>query len=154
MSKKRIAVISFLSLSLVLTLCFIWGNSLLNINKSSSVSSGLYLKLAPVFNAIFGEGVITHAIFRKLAHFSEFFILAVEIFLLLISLKRQPLETLVFTLLFGLFSAVLDEILQVFSGRGSSLVDVFIDFSGVVSACLIVFGLFKILSKKIKKPLD
>jgi VanZ family protein len=154
MTKKRVVALSFLSVLLTATLIFIWGNSILTINKSSSVSNGLYKRIAPFFNLVFGEGVITHAVFRKLAHFCEFFILGVQINLLLITLKRGYLETLVFSLTFGLFFAVVDETLQVLSHRGSSIIDVLIDFGGILLSTTIIFIINKILCKKIKKGLD
>ena len=154
MTKKRVIVLSFLSVLLTATLIFIWGNSILTINKSSSVSNGLYKRLAPFFNLIFGEGVITHSVFRKLAHFCEFFILGLELNLILVTLKKGYVETLVFSLIFGLFIATVDETLQVLSRRGSSILDVLIDFGGILLSTTIIFIINKILCKKIKKALD
>jgi VanZ family protein len=64
------------------------------------------------------------------------------------------LETLVFSLTFGLFFAVVDETLQVLSRRGSSIIDVLIDFGGILLSALTFFIINKILCKKIKKGLD
>lgn len=154
MNKKRVILIPILIIAIVLTLIFIWGNSVLSVTRSSSVSGGLYKSLAPFFDKVFGEGVITHAVFRKMAHFGEFFVLGLELFFLIFALDKNSEERLVYTVVFGLFCALVDEGLQVFSKRGSSILDVFVDFLGVVVASLFLYGICKILSKKNKKPLD
>ncbi len=154
MGKIRLIFISLISLLILLTLGFIWGNSILSISQSSNRSGSLFLTFKPIFDVIFGEGVVTHAVFRKLAHFSEFFVLGVEIFTLLILLRISLTENLTYSLVFGLFFAVSDETLQVISRRGSSFLDVLIDFSGVLLAVLILFLVFKTFYKKNKKTIE
>ena len=73
----------FLRLLLIVTLCFIWGNSLLSRESSSALSGRVAAWLRSI-----GIPVGEHFL-RKLAHFTEFGILGCEITLLL-RLKGFP----------------------------------------------------------------
>ena len=67
---------------------------------------------------------------RKLAHFIEYFILAILVFLLLRDSTVKTKDIVVYVLFFVLCIAVSDEFIQSFVGRGSNVRDVVIDFSG------------------------
>lgn len=136
-SKKIKVIIS--AVLLALTLVFIWGNSCLSQDVSGSESGGLYNLFSPIFNFIFGEGVITHAVFRKLAHFSEFLLLGLEVNYLYYNLFGAKKEKLAEIISAGLFVAVIDETIQIFSGRGPAVVDVLIDYSGYLTATALFF---------------
>ena len=136
-SRKILLIIDLIFLGL--TLIFIWGNSCLPIDESASVSSGALGFLQGIFDFIFGEGVITHDVFRKLTHGAEFFILGTEICVLFIILKRFSLKNLAFILSVGLFVSVIDEAIQILSIRGPAIIDVLIDFGGVFTATLIFY---------------
>ncbi len=131
---------------IALTLAFIWGNSCLSVSASGKESEGIFEKIKPVFNFLFGEGVITHSLFRKMAHAGEFFLLGAEICLLYIFLGAFN-KNKVFEIMFlGLFCACFDESIQILSERGSSVKDVLIDFSGFTAAVL-CFVLYLIIFK-------
>ena len=70
---------------------------------------------------------------RKCAHFSEFALLGVSLYGLSRSLPRRRERGRLFPPLAGLGVAGLDELLQRFTQRTSSLLDVGIDFSGVLA---------------------
>ena len=132
---------------LVLTiamLCFIWGNSSMS-GTASGALSGRFLKyLAPLL-APFGNKA--EFVLRKLAHFSEFTLLG----FLLSGLTRPetptPWRTRPFFL--GLAAACIDETIQIYSpGRGSSLIDVWIDFSGITLGVLVSLLVYALISKK------
>ena len=132
---------------LVLTiamLCFIWGNSSMS-GTASGALSGRFLKyLAPLL-APFGSKA--EFVLRKLAHFSEFTLLG----FLLSGLTRPetptPWHTRPFFL--GLAAACIDETIQIYSpGRGSSLLDVWIDFSGITLGVLVSLTVYALISKK------
>jgi len=77
-------------------------------------------------------------IIRKLAHFSEFFLLGV--FWYLVYLKYTSKSKLILiVLIHGLITAIIDETIQLFvDGRSGEVMDVLIDFSGVLIAVLIM----------------
>ena len=118
MSKGRKTGIIICSVLIAATLAFIWGNSAVSKAESAEESGKVYGVFAEFFNAIFGEGVITHKIFRKIAHFSEYALLGVEIYALIsLTLGIRPLVVLS-SFQFGLYAAVIDESIQILSEKG------------------------------------
>jgi len=79
-------------------------------------------------------------IIRKLAHFTEFFVLA-AFWYLVYSKYFSKLKLIIVVLTHGLITATLDETIQLFvDGRSGELLDVLIDFSGVLMAvCMMHF---------------
>ena len=128
---------------ILLNLVFIWGNSLLPGELSGALSNWLGSLLGLVGSDP-GGGT---GLLRKLAHFSEFASLG---FLLcwLASLKgERGFHLFALALLGGLLTACIDESIQILTpDRGSSLVDVWIDTSGVVLAAL--FGVYYFDSRR------
>ena len=152
-SGKKITVI-ILSVLIALTLCFIFRNSFLGKESSSTEARGVLETLSPILDAIFGEGVITIKFFRKAAHFAEFFLLGLEVCFLMFTLKGLKLKPFLCVLPAGFFVGGIDEIIQIFSERGALFTDVLIDFSGYVAAFIpfaIAFVIKHLKSKKIKK---
>ncbi len=128
----------------VLTLAFIWGNSFVPGDVSGEISGGIFEIVAGLF-VLFG--VKGQLVLRKLAHLSEFTALGFFLTGLWRNLKRR--ERLTPPLLLGLAAACLDETIQIFSpGRGSSLIDVWIDFGGVCFGFLLSWGLRLFLDRK------
>lgn len=129
-AKRKTRVQFFLLLLLAATLCFIWGNSLVGREGSSSMSQTITLWL----NGI-GIPVSEHFV-RKSAHFCEFGLLGCELaglFLLHGGLRFQSLCNAAFA---ALLTAVTDETIQIFTGRGPQVQDVVLDFSGAVTGIL------------------
>ena len=138
-----------LILLLVLLLAFIWGQSLLSVETSSAESMSVLDILRPALVFIFGKAAVTHNFVRKLAHFAEFFLLGATLFSLLPRGKwRLPLSAGL-----CLLAALLDETIQIFSGRGDQISDVWLDFSGAASGILLFFllRLLWLLSKNRKE---
>ena len=150
MSKKRKIFAVILSVLMAGTLAFIWGHSAVSIERSAEESSGVFDAVSPVFNSIFGTGTISEWLFRKMAHFGEFFILGLEVEFLILTLKGLNIKLFSLSLAFGLFVGAIDEIIQVFSSRGATVRDVIIDFSGFLIAYIIfvMATLFKRLKEK------
>ena len=146
MSNKRKIFAVILSVLIVLTLWFIFGNSLKSQSASVVSSGGVFEKVKPLFSAIFGEGIITHSIFRELAHFAEFFVLGLEVSVLcLVTLKlKGKMQAPVYFI--GLVVALIDESLQFLTDRGPEIIDVIIDFSGYLTA--VAFIILVIVSIK------
>ncbi len=155
MSKKRKIGISIICVLLFCTVGFIWGNSFLDIGNSSQESQTVYGAARKVLDFLFGENVITHGAFRKLAHGGEFFVLGLELNALFLTLQKYNIKTVLFIAVVGFFVAVTDETIQLFSARGSSLLDVWIDFGGVAATLIIVGTTYYVarcvISKKERK---
>lgn len=86
---------------------------------------------------------------RKLAHFIEYFILAILVFLLLRDSTVKTKDIVIYTLFFVLCIAVIDEFIQSFVGRGSNVRDVVIDFSGGIMG----IGLIQFIQYRRRKKL-
>lgn len=143
MREKNKTGIIIVSALLFLTLAFIWGNSILSAETSGKESQGIYNSVKPAMDAVFGEDVVTHGVFRKLAHGAEFFVLGTEMCLLFLFLGLFEEKRLFTILSCGLFAAVIDESIQVLTSRGSAVTDVLIDFGGVAAATAIFYAAFK-----------
>lgn len=132
MTKKKLGII------IIITLVIIFGHSILS-REQSSQESNFVLK---IFEWIFGEGCVSEHFVRKLAHFSEFGLLGFE---LMFYFESYPMAVA-----HGLFSALVDESIQIFTGRGPSVVDVWIDFSGALCGALLTMFILSLVKKKKK----
>ena len=119
---------------LILNLTLIWGNSLLPGEVSGRISGWIAEFLGKLLGMSRDENEGGHGLLRKVAHFSEFACLG----LLLgwnFSLRGKTGSDLISrTLLGGVFTACVDETIQIFvDGRASSLIDVWIDVCGAAA---------------------
>lgn len=138
MKKRRVYLILT-----ILMLCFIWGNSLMPGTVSGEISGGIFRYVAALFSVFGDRGEF---VLRKLAHFSEFTLLG---FLLTGLTRREDQGRTALPFFLGLAAACTDETIQIFSpGRGSSLIDVWIDFSGICLGILIATIIHKICTQK------
>ena len=136
--KRRRFWLGLLALLILLTLGFIWGNSMKSIPESQAMSLSLLSRIKPLLDAIFGPDRITDHIIRKTAHFCEFALLGAELRLLFLLLRQRGLQGSANSLFAGLAAAVADEAIQIFSQRGSRVADVVLDFSGVFFGALVI----------------
>ena len=119
-------------LMLIATLCFIWSNSLVGKEGSASLSRTVTAWLN-------GIGIpVTEHFVRKSAHFCEFGLLGCELMLLFWLRSGVRFQNLCNAAFAALLSAVTDETIQSFSGRGSQVQDVVLDFSGALTGILLV----------------
>lgn len=134
--KKKKIMTCMLSLCLVFTLYFIFGNSM-DSREVSAEKSGLVQEVVNMaIEALGSEEAFTEHAIRKMAHFLEFFALGIELTAMCM-IWKQPLVWAAFS---GLLAALTDETIQIFSKRGSSAADVWLDFSGVVVGLLLLWG--------------
>ena len=137
-----------LVLLLVLTLAFIWGNSLLPRTESQEISRGLLAELCAALETVglHIDPQNDHWL-RKLAHFGEFGLLGAELCTLLFLNRRARPQGFVNCAFAGLAVAVTDEALQLISNRGSQVQDVLLDFAGFLAGFLLC-GLVWMLGSK------
>lgn len=119
---------------------FIWFNSMASKESSGELSSGIMLFLKGLIdpeNRIDAE--FLHHIVRKTAHFSEFFLLGSLYTLLRSQFSARKKEVCTFLAPFAvLTTAVTDEYIQLFTGRGSRVSDVVLDFVGGLCGILVL----------------
>ena len=136
---------------LVLLLAFIWGNSCMPVRVSSLESGWVLNLLRPLLEPFVGKGHVTHHLVRKLAHFTEFTALGAVLGLLLLSGQRR-LVTVLSVLLLGLLVAFLDESIQMLSDRGDQIIDVWLDFSGVILGAVLAGAVLCLRRRRNKHP--
>jgi VanZ family protein len=140
--KRRAQLRLFLHLLLLVTLCTIWGNSLLGKEESASLSGGITAWL----NSI-GIPVTDHFV-RKTAHFCEFGLLGCELMLLFWLRSGLHMQNCCNAAFASLLAAVTDETIQLFSGRGSQVQDVVLDFGGALAGILLTSFVTKQIEKR------
>jgi VanZ family protein len=142
----------FLSLSLLMTL-LIWTNSLLP-GELSSNQSGFFVGIASNILQRVNMSVPTELLsfwMRKLAHFTQFFILGVLWMITIAKSQLSHKHTIFIVLMIGLMTALVDEGIQMFvPDRGPSLIDVLIDWVGIITSVLI-FQLYQQLKMSRQK---
>ena len=126
-------------------LLFIFGNSVLDSDTSAMISD----KVADVIDAIFGDGIADSLddetedlVVRKIAHFVEFASLGAVAFVLVLSVIKNIRIRIVVLALGGLCVSLFDETIQIFSGRGSMIKDVWLDFAGYAFGVVCVAAIF------------
>ena len=119
----------------LITLAVIWGHSMMPPSVSSD-ESGFVMKIIEPFLEIFvGRGSVTEHLVRKLGHFTEYTIFGVELAFLsavfpeMLRTFKRRFAGVIFT---AFTAAFIDETIQIFSGRGPMITDVWIDIAGAV----------------------
>ncbi|MEG2137804.1 MAG: VanZ family protein, partial [Oscillospiraceae bacterium] len=79
---------------LILTLCFIWGNSLMPATASAAFSEWIRNILNTLIGSVGGDGISGDGILRKVAHASEFAVLGMELTYLLWDKRKAHAATL------------------------------------------------------------
>ena len=141
-----------LILLLILLLLFIWGHSLAPRSVSSQESGRFTELLRPLLALFVGEEAVTDHLVRKLAHFTEFTALGLVLGLL-VHLERKPgLPSCLFCLVMGQLAAFLDESIQILSGRGDRISDVWLDVSGALLGLLLALLFLRLDRRKDRPP--
>lgn len=131
--------------ALIACIIFIFRNSLQEGSISSARSHAVMQKINQLLGYV-NLGPFSEHVVRKLAHFAEFLL---EGFLLMLCLRvytRHFVRHVSWPLLGGLATALTDETIQLrIAGRSSSVVDVWIDFSGVIVGLFVALLLLLIV---------
>lgn len=145
-SKKLRSANVVLCLLIVFTLVFIWGNSAMSRDASSTVSNTFLQKVNLVLGFI-GLTLKDDFMLRKAAHFLEFALLGGEVFLLFYLNISSPHKPFILVGAISFSVAMIDELIQFFSGRHSSFMDVILDFTGAVFGVAVITVLKKHINK-------
>lgn len=125
MKKLKPLIVTFA----VLSLLFIWTNSFLSAGVSSRASGYFTRLMTPFLELAVGRGNVTEHLVRKLAHFAEYAFYGLWLVLWMEADDRKAL----WALFAGFVTAFLDETIQMFTGRGPSIKDVWIDLFGITA---------------------
>lgn len=142
-SKSGIAVRILVTFILIMTVCFIFGNS----QEVGTVSSDRSSQVLETYNQyrLWFMPELTNHIIRKLAHFCEYMLLGFVGMIWLDLFTKHYIKHISWPILFCVLVAMQDETLQKFvSGRSSQVTDVWIDTFGSITG--VGIGLVLILT--------
>lgn len=142
---------------ILLTICVIWGNSMLPASVSAAMSGGLKDWINSLLGTV-GGGLEGDGGLRKAAHYFEYVVLGSELALLFamkylrlgqsgikapkkieLPLVIEITKKVALLVALGYGTALIDETIQLFSdGRAAMKQDVLIDFAGYCSGLAIV----------------
>ncbi len=159
MSKKRITAIVIDLLLIALTLFFIFGNSMKNVEKSGADSESVthfIEQLPPIKEAIDNNKLQPGSLegpIRSFAHFFEFSFLGAELMILMILLKSScHIKYFLFVLLLCFILGISDELIQSFTDRATEVLDVIKDLEGGAFGAFVIYIIYlPIRLKKRKK---
>ena len=140
-TKERIAHLCLIG-TVVLTLIFIFLQSLKGKDASTTDSEAVAGFLARIFSQDTPLGAFVLGNVRKIAHFCEYGLLGAECTLYLLLFVKRPAAGIAHTAAFAFFSAFVDETLQIFSGRGPQISDVWLDVLGFACLSVLTAGAF------------
>ena len=146
MNRRSIGTLLLL-LAVLAVLAFIWGNSLDSAAESSLKSGRMRELIQPLLELLVGQGNVTDHLVRKLAHFTEFAVLGALLLLLTAAAFRVRLQSVVNCLFFLMAAAQTDETIQIFTGRGPQIQDVWLDFAGGFTGLLVMLALWALLRR-------
>lgn len=138
---KKKAFTAVLCGLIVLTVLFIFSQSFLGVSTSQRESDSVLKSVTPILEVFVGRGNVTSHLVRKLAHFSEFFALGAQLSLLLWVQRAGRFQHYLNGFYLGATVALCDETIQLFTGRGSQVQDVWLDMLGALCGLLALLGL-------------
>lgn len=145
------AILISLAAALVLLTAFIWGHSAMPAAQSEGESKAVLPILRPLL-LWFGVPLEQcHTVLRKMAHFSEYGLLGMVWIFLLLKCQHPPRRCILPAGSACLFTALVDETIQLFvPGRSGMVTDIWIDFAGA-SAGILGSLLLSLLIRHIRK---
>jgi VanZ family protein len=146
LNRRSIGTVLLL-LAVLAALAFIWGNSLDSAVESSLKSGRMRELIQPLLELLVGQGNVTDHLVRKLAHFTEFAVLGALLLLLTAAAFRVRLQSVVNCLFFLTLAALTDETIQIFTGRGPQVQDVWLDVAGGTAGLLAMLALVWLLRR-------
>lgn len=149
----RLLALILLSISIGMTIAFIWGNSLLSAQESMKLSRTFERFVKPIALALPFRRYHTRAgislLTRKLAHFAQFFVLGAQLSTLSWLLRPVVTSALFWvSFLISALVAFMDEGFQFLSaGRAPMFSDVLIDALGAMAGLITLWIPLRIVEK-------
>ena len=150
---KRIIKTALIVLML-LNLAFIFVQSLIPPEESSKESGAVGEIIEDIIPPETKPGEFIQINLRKIAHFVEFACLGTTVALYLVLFINRHTVAILLSFPAALIVGFIDESIQLFSGRGASVKDVWIDFFGFLFASIIVYTgylIFHLIHKNVNK---
>ncbi len=127
------------------TVVFIFANSLKSPEESLEDSNAVGGILSTIFPPDTDLGAFIVEYVRKIAHFTEYGLLGIEVALFICICTEKRVKCALFASALGFFIGFIDETLQYISERGPAISDVWVDAGGFILFSLLVYGVFGLL---------
>ena len=131
---------------IILTVAFIFIQSAKSPERSAEDSDRVGEMVEEIIPPDTPPGEFIQINLRKIAHFVEFSVLGLEVALYVWLFARKR-SFILASYPIALFVALIDETAQIFSGRGSSLSDVWLDFSGFLTTATLFYGVALLVAR-------
>lgn len=118
---------------------------------SSAESDAVSDAIEPIIPSDTEVGAVVHDNIRKIGHFGEFGLLGIEAALFLFLYTKSRAVDFLCCGAVALFVGLLDESVQIFSGRGPTVSDVWLDFSGFAVFFALTYAVIFLVSRILKK---
>ena len=144
-------LIVFVVVLTLLTVLFIFSQSLPGIEVSKKESVKVQEIVEPALEVAVGKGNVTNNLVRKLAHIVEFMALGVELSVLSLLIGKNSVGYIAVT---AVCTALCDETIQIFSKRGPQVQDVWLDIGGAILGAmlaLLIYLFYKLITYTRKK---
>ena len=129
-----------LIISMVLTVAFIYSKSMKSKEASSAESSKVGEIIAEIIPPETTIGDAIQRNLRKIAHFSEYGALGIEVSLYILFFTKKRVRNGLTSPILGLVVGFIDETIQIFYDRGPSIGDVWIDVGGFCFFSALSYG--------------
>ncbi len=155
-SRSRRTLLVIVVVAMVVTMAFIFGNSLQGSEASWKTSNAVANFLAPVLHGVHDlalkagvpASLSYEAFVRKFAHFVEYGLLGFECYAVTVLVVGRVASPYVWADLFIVLAlAVADEFVQGLAARSSLVSDVVIDFAGACAGMVVAFIVATLLTK-------
>ena len=133
------------------TVAFIFIQSMLSPTASGAESGAVRRFLETFFSYDRPIGAFVLNNLRKIAHFAEYGILGIEISLYVCLFADDRMRIAPYTVILGHGVAFIDETIQIFSGRGPAILDVWIDTLGFITLSALTYVSYFVIEGQIKK---
>ena len=134
-----------LGVIIILTLIFILSHSLMSPEASQEESDTVGGAVSSVFPTDTAFGAFLQTNIRNIAHFCEYGLLGAEISLAVSLWGKRKIRLSFLSLLLAVAVAFVDETVQIFSGRVSSVTDMWIDTFGFFTLYTVVAIVFSVI---------
>lgn len=151
---KKTILLRLLYITFAVTLLVVWGQSTLS-KSDSSVQSDFIIEmiepidqLEPGYTSEVGWTYVElSTLVRKLAHVVEYAGLIFQLMCIMLLQGRKSWKDYLNCFFAGMFVALVDETIQIFSNRGSLVSDIWVDLGGITFGILCA-GLLGLIVRK------
>ena len=144
-TKPKLVCRILLLLMIVSTVGFAYVNSIMPPAVSEQQSGTVGEIISQIIPPTTPLGSFVQQYLRKIAHFTEYGLLGAELAIYVIFFTENKKKWVPVSILFAFFVGFIDETIQVFSNRGPSVMDVWLDFAGCLTYSALTYAVAAVI---------